>query len=356
MSEALKPLEAAPIKYGNTGAEGIRQLKLRLDHPRHHFTEPILDMVTNWIVFFSARTSRLVLVNRAAADSFGYTQQQLRRMSLLDIAPQATDANLKEIYRRVMMSTNQEARVRTVYRHQSGSLVPARCSIRALRPAAERIWVAVGQEISAGIKMDSPRVTAAFRDSLTLLPNRAWLWRQLEREVRSARQSDYRFAVLFIDVDQFKDINDCYGHLAGDQVLQAVASRLSASIRPNDVVARYGGDEFVVLMKDVAGAKVVRAIAERISRCVNATGKHQGGKGWRARVTVSIGVAISGGPGSSAVYALERADRAMYRAKRLGRGGRFVIDEIDETPTNSVRSWEFARSFPIGQDSSNELD
>jgi diguanylate cyclase (GGDEF)-like protein/PAS domain S-box-containing protein len=353
MSQALKPPDAALTKYGNACPKGIRKHNLCLDDPAHIFTEAILDMVTDSIVFFSLPTSRLVLVNRAAANCLGYSQQELRRMSLMDIAPQATVANLAEIYRRAMRSANNETLVRTVYRHQSGALIPMHCSVKALRTLPENILVAVGQEISARNRSEPRSLSAAFRDSLTLLPNQAWLWRQLEREVRSARQSDYQFAVLFIDVDRFKDINDSYGHVAGDQVLQAVVSRLTASIRPNDVVARYGGDEFVVIMKNVASAEVVQRIAERICRCVNAAGIRQGGKGWRARVTVSVGVAISAGQGLSAVDAVDRADRAMYRAKRLGRNGQFVIDE---TPRDPRQSWEFARSFPTRQNSSNELE
>ncbi len=312
-----------------------------------------LEMVTESIVFFSAPTSRLVYANRAACRCLGYTGQQLQSMSLMDIAPQATRANLTDFWRRAMSSANQEARVRTVYRHRSGSLVPVRCSIRALRTEPESIFIAVGQDATELGSMNRRRLSDAFRDSLTQLPNRAWLWRRLEREERVARRRDYRFAVLFIDIDRFKVINDSYGHLSGDQVLQTVARRLTASVRPDDVVARYGGDEFVVLMKDVHGDKDIRRITERIGRCLEAVGQRRGGKEWRARVTVSIGVAISGGQGSSAVDAVERADRAMYRAKALGRNGRFIIDESPQTPFTRR---EFARKLPIGHDSSDELD
>jgi diguanylate cyclase (GGDEF)-like protein/PAS domain S-box-containing protein len=353
MSQALKPLDAALVRYENACPTGIRTQNLCLDEPAHHYTDAILDVVTDPIVLFSLPNLRLVFVNRAAAICLGYSQQQLRRMSVLDIAPQATGANLAEIYRRAMRSANQEALVRTVYRHQSGSLFPMYCSVKALRTLPEDIVLAVGRKTSARSKLEPRRISAAFRDSLTLLPNRAWLWRQLERAVCSARQSDYQFAVLFIDIDRFKEINDSFGHLAGDQVLQAVASRVAASVRPNDVVARYGGDEFVVLMKNVASAEVVQGIAERICRCVNAAGIRQGGEEWRARVTVSVGVAIGAGQGLSAIDAVDRADRAMYRAKRLGRSGQYVIDE---TSGDSSRSWELTRSFPIAQNSSNELD
>jgi diguanylate cyclase (GGDEF)-like protein len=256
-------------------------------------------------------------------------------MSLLDIAPHATDANLTELCRHAMCSANQESRIRTVYRHRNGSLIPVRCSIRALQTLPESILVVVGQDASGHGDWNRRRLIAAYRDGLTLLPNRVWLWRHLEREVRMARRSDYQFAVLVIDIDRFKDINDSFGHLAGDHVLQAVARRLTASVRPNDAVTRYGGDEFVVLLKDIRGDKDIRRITERIGRCLEAAGKRGGGEEWRARVTVSIGVAISEGQDSSSVDLFERADQAMYRAKALGRNGRFVIDE---SPQNSGES------------------
>jgi diguanylate cyclase (GGDEF)-like protein len=196
----------------------------------------------------------------------------------------------------------------------------------------ESILVAVGQEASGHGNVHRRHLIAAFRDSLTLLPNRVWLWRQLEREVRAARRSDYQFAMLVIDIDRFKDINDSFGHLAGDHVLQAVARRLTASVRPNDAVTRFGGDEFVVLLKDTRGDQDVRRVTERISRSLEAAGKRRGGEEWRAQVTVSIGVAISQGQRSSSVDLFERADQAMYRAKALGRNGRIVIDESPRNP------------------------
>ncbi len=334
MSHTLETLDGRLNWYGGPHTKGISQPELSLDKLTHLCSQTALEMVRESIVFFSASTSRLVHANRAAANCLGYTQQQLRSMSLWDIAPQATRASLTEIYRRALRSSKHEARVRTVYRHRSGTLIPVHCSVRPLRLLPERIFVAVGQDAS-GRGSTNPQRLSAFRDSLTLLPNRAWLWRQLEREVGAARKSDCHFAVLFIDIDRFKDINDSYGHLAGDQVLQAVASRLTASVRPHDAVTRYGGDEFVVLLRDVDGDKDIRGIIDRIGRCLEVAGKCHGGKEWRARVTASIGVALSGGQAASSADTVERADRAMYRAKALGRNGQFVIDELPNSPSQS---------------------
>jgi diguanylate cyclase (GGDEF)-like protein/PAS domain S-box-containing protein len=327
MSHVLQPLDGRPTRYGIALPTRVIHAEQCLDEVLHRFTQPALDMVTDSVVFFSAPTMRVLHLNRAACDCLGYSPAHFARMSLLDIAPQANRGHLAEIIRRAMHDAAQEASTQTVYRHRSGPLIPVHCSIRALCILPESLLVAVGRDISIDGVLNSRFLNAEFRDGLTFLPNRAWLWRQLEGEVQRARQSDYQFAVLFVDVDRFKAINDSFGHLAGDQVLQAIARRLRASVRPNDDVARYGGDEFVVLMKNVQIADDVRRIAERIGRFVNAAGKHRKGNVMQAQVTVSVGVAITGGTGTSVADVIDRADRAMYRAKALGRNGRFVMDE-----------------------------
>jgi diguanylate cyclase (GGDEF)-like protein/PAS domain S-box-containing protein len=335
MSHALEPLDGRPVRNENPHPKGTRQPELCLDDLTHGFNQIALDMVTESIVLFSAPTTRLIHVNRAACECLGFSQTQLRRMSLLDIAPHANSGTLAEMIRRAMRKATQHERVQTVYRHRGGWLIPVHCSIRALRTFPESLLLAVGQEISTQNCSNPPSVHATFRDSLTLLPNRGWLWRQLECEVLAARRGDYQFAVLFVDIDRFKDINDSFGHLAGDQVLQAVARRLKNNVRTNDDVARYGGDEFVVLLRDVKNAEDICRVVANFGRHVNASGKCPGGEDWRTRVTFSIGVAICGGTGSSAAEAIERADRAMYRAKALGRNGRFVIDE---SPKDSAQN------------------
>jgi diguanylate cyclase (GGDEF)-like protein len=118
-------------------------------------------------------------------------------------------------------------------------------------------------------------------------------------------------------------------------------------------VARYGGDEFVALMADVRDQRDVRRIVHRIARQVNAAEKRGDGSTWLSQVTVSIGVAISGGQCSSAADSIERADRAMYRAKALGRNGRFVIDESSERSSETIG---IRGQLAIGSAGLNELD
>jgi diguanylate cyclase (GGDEF)-like protein len=155
----------------------------------------------------------------------------------------------------------------------------------------------------------------ALHDHLTGLPTRALMLDRLRMALNSASRSGSRGALLFIDLDHFKQINDQYGHAAGDAVLQASAERMQAAIRSSDTVSRVGGDEFIVLLPVIgdAGAQVVaRKILETLKQPVAA-------KGHSLTVGASIGV-VEFKPGeASAEDLISRADQAMYAAKRAGR-------------------------------------
>ena len=157
----------------------------------------------------------------------------------------------------------------------------------------------------------------AFHDSLTKLPNRSAFLEHLEDALdrRVAAPSTLHTAVLFVDVDHFKQVNDQLGHAIGDQLLDEVADRLRESIRPGDVVARFGGDEFTVLLKNVRSAEDAKQVADRITRDMRAPmtiGSHD------LQVSASIGIALSDAS-STADELLRDADLAMYLAKQNGR-------------------------------------
>jgi diguanylate cyclase (GGDEF)-like protein/PAS domain S-box-containing protein len=301
-----------------------------LDEQNAWWNQVALDMVADSVLFFSVPSMRLVGINRATCDHLGYSQHQLKRMSILQLVSQAERRNVAESIDRFIRGNLPDMQFRTSYCRQDGARWPVDCSFRVLRRPPNGLLVAVARKISEHDESNPLCCNGRYRDHLTGLPNRSWFVEQLERDVLRARNGDYQYAVLFADVDRFKDVNDSFGHVAGDEVLQAVARRLSASVRPGDVVARYGGDEFVVLMSNVRCSKSVRRIAERIGHSVVADGMQRDGEQSRAQVTVSLGAAICGGRCSSALAAIDRADRAMYRAKSLGRSGQFVVDDLIE--------------------------
>lgn len=162
-----------------------------------------------------------------------------------------------------------------------------------------------------------------MRDALTGLPNRTFLTEYLEKCVaRAERQKDYCFAILFLDLDRFKLVNDRMGHAVGDELLIAVAQRLELCVRKNDVVSRIGGDEFTILLDDIRNVsdatRIAGDIVDMLSKPILVTGNDI----W---ISPSIGISISG-RGKDAPGLLRDADMAMYRAKEAGRARYEVFD------------------------------
>ncbi len=156
----------------------------------------------------------------------------------------------------------------------------------------------------------------AAHDPLTKLPNRSLFREALERALARAKKQDSLIAVLFLDLDWFKLVNDNFGHLVGDQLLVAVARRIKACLRPNAIVGRLGGDEFAVLLEEIKEAGDVKSLAERIKETLKSS-FHLAGK--EVFVSASIGIALSSNGSDKAEDFLHNADRAMYRVKALNR-------------------------------------
>ncbi|WP_405046606.1 diguanylate cyclase domain-containing protein [Pseudomonas sp. ML2-2023-6] len=171
----------------------------------------------------------------------------------------------------------------------------------------------------------------ASHDSLTNLPNRAYFETRLTRTLRSLNKITEKAAVLFLDSDRFKDINDAYGHAAGDAVLVAVATRIRAQLREGDVVARLGGDEFAILLSPLHRVEDAQRIADKIIDSMLETIQLPGQIS--VVTSLSIGIAVYPEHGATPGSLLCAADSAMYQAKRLARGGQHVAElEYPATP------------------------
>ena len=164
--------------------------------------------------------------------------------------------------------------------------------------------------------------TLAFHDPLTLLANRSLFWNRVEHALALAQRSQLHVSVMFLDLDNFKNINDCLGHDAGDRLLQASAQRLVKATRPSDTVARLGGDEFAILLEGIASTRDVESVAAAITTAFNRPLLLDGRE---VDNTASIGVACSQ-PGDDTEQLLRNADIAMYHAKLAGKA-RFAMFE-----------------------------
>lgn len=152
--------------------------------------------------------------------------------------------------------------------------------------------------------------------ALTGLSNRRWMEETLERALAASRRNKQNIAVMFIDLDPFRDINDTLGHEAGDTLLKRVAERLPPVVRESDAVARFGGDEFIVILIDIARSEHASHVARRLLRTIAAPinlGASQ------IVIGASIGISLSPEDGSDVKTLLRHADSALYRAKKAGK-------------------------------------
>jgi len=165
----------------------------------------------------------------------------------------------------------------------------------------------------------------AFYDSLTGLPNRRLLLEQLDRALKRSARDQKTHALLFADVDRFKSINDSLGHVTGDDLLVAIADRMKAVVRASDLLARFGGDEFILLREDVSGVAEAVAAAQRL--CAAVEEPMILSDGYEIVASVSVGIAVTE-PGKTSDDMLRDADVAMYEAKVKGRGGAYQVFDI----------------------------
>jgi diguanylate cyclase (GGDEF)-like protein/PAS domain S-box-containing protein len=183
--------------------------------------------------------------------------------------------------------------------------------------------VIVFRDVGVALEVSRQMSHLALHDSLTGLPNRVLLIDRLTSAIVLARRRGRPLAVLFLDIDGFKAVNDSLGHAAGDILLRAVAAALGASLRQSDTVSRYSGDEFVVVLAEIEGGADAAVVAKKLLRAV--AGPHRIGTR-EVTVTASIGMALYPGHGLDAQTLVENADTAMYGAKREGQGHDRLFD------------------------------
>ena len=284
------------------------------------------------------RQQRVLSVNRAYSRATSYdfyevVGEHLGQLlgqephSQADDAPDAVDAAvLAEMVRTIQKRNEWQGEV--LLRKRTGETYPAWLMISAVRESSlqEEIshYICIAVDITDRKRTEARVKFLAHHDVLTELPNRALCVETLDAVLKQASSSGECVAVLFIDLDRFKVINDTLGHHIGDGLLQSVAQRLQQSVRSGDLVSRLGGDEFVVILRNLQdGAQAHWQAEQRLIPLIRQP--HQVG-GHELQVSCSVGIAIFPTDGHDLVELMRRADAAMYEAKNAGRDAARVFD------------------------------
>jgi len=249
--------------------------------------------------------------NEAVERLLGYSVAEVVGRPVLDFMSQATKA---AVFEHVRSGYEQPYEAAVV--HKQGWEIPVEIVGKTM-PFGERTYrLAVVRDITARKEAQARIEFMALHDPLTHLPNRAYLQESLDGLLAQARRNHRSLAVLFVDLDNFKPVNDLLGHHAGDQLLCEVARRLSAAVRQADMVARLGGDEFVIVLTDIAHADDASRVAAKVIESVRAAVQVEGRS---LSVSPSIGISVFPGDGDHAIELIRHADAAMYHAKDSGR-------------------------------------
>jgi diguanylate cyclase (GGDEF)-like protein/PAS domain S-box-containing protein len=269
---------------------------------------------------------RLLRVNQAYARMLGRSQADLVGASLKELThPDDWDQNDVEI-QRLVKGESEGFRMEKRYLHADGSVVWVSLSQSIVHDSHGEPSYMVGQveDITEQRATGERLAHQAIHDPLTGLPNRLLFLDRLRLALGRAARQRHCVAVLLLDLDHFKVVNDSLGHSAGDRLLAAIADRMRGTLRPTDTVARFGGDEFVLLCDEISDEATARELADRVARLVARPVTLAEGEVF---VTASIGIALSGGDRETPETLIRDADAAMYRAKENGRARAELFDE-----------------------------
>jgi diguanylate cyclase (GGDEF)-like protein/PAS domain S-box-containing protein len=324
LDEARADGEGRP---GGEDGDGGHRLRVPASQGSEELLRLSFDAAVLGVALVSLRPDgfgRLVRVNRAFCEFVGYGEQQLTGMTLGDLV-QLDDLPLRSQAVRSMGGGEVGSwRVEKEFRRADGTARWGLMSAAVVHDDEGPLYAVLQvDDITARKEAEARLVHQAMHDALTGLANRALLHDQLSIALARAERAGTKVAVLFLDLDNFKTINDSLGHTAGDRLLVEVAQRLHRVLRGSDVAGRVGGDEFVVVCEDLGGPEDIPPVVERLLHELQEEVRLQGQE---LVVSASIGVAV-GGAGSGADDLLRDADAAMYRAKARGKARWEIADE-----------------------------
>ncbi|MDP5132804.1 MAG: sensor domain-containing diguanylate cyclase [Paraglaciecola sp.] len=258
------------------------------------------------------KADTFIFVSSAFEHMFGYLPAEVIGRSVFDFVYVEDRQKTAKTVASLLSGTTQSS-FENRWLHKSGKIVDVLWSARWSEQ--HQVRIAVAHDISERKQMEQHLEYLAKHDSLTSLPNRATVKERLQKCLNGARVNDANFYVLFIDVDKFKAVNDNYGHTLGDRVLEQIAQRLLHCVRDSDTVGRIGGDEFIVLLNNIANTDTVMNVAEKMCRAVAQPFIFLGVS---LDLSLSIGIAAYPEHGGDSETLLQLADDAMFKAKKAG--------------------------------------
>jgi len=298
-----------------------------------------MDNSADMIVLIDRATMRFVDVNETACRLLGYSRQELLRMGpqdVLSVGREDLERSYDELIARPVGGADVlVAGTKSHYVCKDGTLLPFESTRHVLRSEDTTLIAAISRDIRARLAIEEKVSYLAQFDALTGLPNRNLFQDRLTQAMALAKRNDWPMAVLFIDLDRFKLINDTLGHGAGDKLLKEAAERLRSCVRASDTVGRLGGDEFAAILSELGKPGDAGLVAQKI---IDVFKRPFDLEGKESYVTASVGVTLYPADSDSAEALVVNADAAMYRAKEQGRNNyQYFTRDMNERALQRVQ-------------------
>ena len=296
----------------------VRDLR---DHKRLQQTEArfgrLIDLSWDEIYVFDSESLIFLQVNQGALNNLGYATKEIQQLKVTDIKPEISEPEFRALTEPLFDGSRSQIIFETTHQRRNGSLYPVEIRLQLSHSEVPPVFLANVQDITERKKAESHLQFLANYDSLTGLPNRSLFLDRLNMAMEHSKRTNTLTALIYLDLDEFKSINDTLGHLAGDELLRQVAKRLLSCARKSDTVARLGGDEFTMVVSNLRNTAGIEKVANKIISSLN---KPFHVNGQDIRTSSSLGITIYPFNEDDDVYTLvKQADSAMYQAKQTGR-------------------------------------
>jgi diguanylate cyclase (GGDEF)-like protein/PAS domain S-box-containing protein len=292
-----------------------------------------LSKYANDIIILTDAESKVLEVNDKAVQVLGYPAASLAGQSITILSPHASLEQLKANLSNLLCDGT--ALFETSLQRRDGSVFPTEVSARSIHLEGQSFSQFICRDITERKEAERKIQMLAYYDSVTSLPNRALLNDRLDQALHMAMRSCKKVGVLFLDLDNFKNVNDSLGHQVGDMLLRAVGKRLQDCVREEDTVARIGGDEFMILLPDLERGEEARHVAEKAISALTTPFPLQN---HQVYTTTSIGISLFPDDSSKVPDLIKYADSALYEAKNRGRNNyQFFTQSLNEQITLGSR-------------------
>ena len=277
----------------------------------------LMELSWDEIYVFATETLGIDQANTGALDNLGYSRYEINQLKITDLLQDISENTFKRLTKSLFDGSKSQVVLESVFKRKDGTDYPVETRIQLSHSEVPPVYLANVQNISERKATENNLLFLANHDSLTGLFNRNMFMSKLNETIEQCNRSETLMAVLFLDLDGFKYINDTMGHDTGDKLIQETAKRLTDSVRNTDIVSRMGGDEFTAILTNIKHTDDIITVAKKIIKNLSVSCELNG---HHVQTTCSLGITVYPFTDADNAYTLtKQADTAMYQAKDMGK-------------------------------------